>query len=492
MRPWAPPPGTIAEFRLKDDASAAAVASVGITIPRDGYCKLRLSDKRWPALLDALTAVLPGEDHLFTSNWFIEPEPKTADAEWFIPWPARELENVRTAPADLHYAYRRGLYLCSDRFIATIESHGLTGLDWLSLTECHPDDPRQWFELFATTPLGRGLDHPLFNRAAYEVGYKNRPFDMSRRHGQDSTRGGHDGLDRIDDPLLRRIIAASPPKQFNIRGPRRFVREFLPATDFAYCGWASDRDRGPGSDGRQARTICCNARARQILLDAGLLTAFRFQPLLIVAEADANAPILDREIDAPLPPPVYTPSEAAAERTRRAAAPLPPPPPRRPRLKFKSFDHAIRTLQHRLDNGTTSWLPAQRDPDAASILEAIALSDVTDAWRIISPLLPLRVVDEDEDGGSPFIFEMCAPRRNDWLPVATPEGRNKRPSSDDLVIGESPFGDDFTVRRTDPNWPRDARVYLWDHETASINRQWPGIVAFIAYLIDLCDRKARG
>lgn len=276
-------------------------------------------------------------------------------------------------------------------------------------------------------------------------------------------------------------------RHFSFRYRVRYCVERLPSTDFAYADWSWRADSAPGARGRLCRSICCNARARKVLIDAGLMRSSWLYPIQIVPAADAQAAILDDVIPYPLPLPVYTPEEAEVERARReklrAAAPRP-----ESGLTFDSVPAAIEFLEKRAASPRRAWTPAHEHPDFAKIVKSRLFKKPPVAWQLLAPWLPFEAVLEE--GEKQFWFTLCAPEWNTWL-IADEGDPDDIPSKHDLVIGQTPFGDWFSIRKGDPLLPADARIREWDHETSTPRDDWASVLGFAAHLIEIADRAAK-
>jgi hypothetical protein len=459
----------------------------GLSPPEIGHETMDLDDPRWPGLLDRLAD--PAFAGLLTIKacWVEEPPPRPDDPlAWFelSPGPT-EFRSPAKAPKSMHFGWREGVLYASGRFRDIVKNEGLSGLGWLPMENADAGDPA-WYEVYAEHPLGRGLDHPLIDRARLEEAKARDNFDPARRWGEPVAWARMFRSDAsIEHPVFNRLKAVSPPAFFRVDGPRRYVREHLPEADFAYCGWGFNRDTSPGYQGRPIRSICCSAGARQALIRGGVVKASRFETIAIIPAAAADVEILDRIIPHPLPPPVYTPREAAAERARRAA--IPSRPISRPRT-FATIQEALAELEHRIMERSATWRPARQHTSFPSIINSELFAKMPESWRRVAPLLPMSAA---ADGAEPFEFEMSEPAWNDWLDNDRQRDPDDAPSTSDLAFGRTDDGDWFAVRMDDPLLPADARVVHWDHETASIKDEWPTVAAFVAEIIAACDRAAQ-
>jgi hypothetical protein len=342
-----------------------------------------------------------------------------------------------------------------------------------------------WHEVYAENAIGRGLDHPLIDRGKLESTKRKDGFDMARRWGEPIAWFRH----LRDDTAIRNEGAAALAQPttgyFRVAGPSRFVREHLPDADFAYHGWGFRADTGPGHEGRPVRSICCNARARSVLIESGVMKAARFEAIATVNASEAVSEILDRIVTAPLPLPRYTPEEHAIERVRRDRVLASRTPPA-PRIRLESVNAAIDHLSRRLGEGSLPWPPALGTAEYEQIRASALHPQTPRAWQHLARFLPLELSRRDQTTGETFDFMMQPPEWNEWLayePGASPP--DEQPSTDDLIIAITPYGDWYAFRNNDPLLPEDARIVRWDHETTLIGEEWPSVLAFVEYLLEL-------
>lgn len=180
----------------------------------------------------------------------------------------------------------------SEKCRAIIEKAGLTGLQFNWIPDVGHYQAPQWFHAMATEALGRGLDNPLVDpaRIFFPDHIKDRYSFESWRFGQTNVSKNNVRQNaRLGIPLADQLINLSPSLEFSIRGFRQMLRQFLPDTDFAYI-WHWEP------------SLCCNARAREVLLDNGLLSQNDFVPIWIWDEAPEGALVLDTPNASPVPP----------------------------------------------------------------------------------------------------------------------------------------------------------------------------------------------
>lgn len=513
MFEWTPPPRSIAVLSIDafDGPYHESLAAPGrMTVTQcdvaladfldrfrlkrsESFIKIPVDD---PRLVDVLSALAESRDKRMLrlkAGWIEEPSPRASDSHaWFeLSTGPTEFKSPRRASAGSHFAWRDGQHVASEAFRCAVRDAGLTGLAWLPLEDACADDPVQWHEVYAEHPIGRGLDHPLVDRGKLDASKLKYGFDMMRRWGEPIAWFKH----LRDEVVIRSegAIALATPTTANFRvaGPYRFVREYLPHTDFAYRGWGFARDKGPGHKGRPVRSISCNARARAGLIESGVMKPTRFRPLATVADRDAGAEILDRVISGPIPPPVYTHEEALVELAKRERS-LASRVRSASSISFDDLGAAIEHLSRRLREGSLPWIPSGNTAAFDKTRASELFARTPTAWQRLTPYLPLEFSVIDPDDGNTFDFVLQPPEWNEWLAYAPGERPpDEEPSAEDLVIARTPYGDWYAFRKTDPLLPHDARIVRWDHETMQIGEEWASVAALVALLLDLGLRAQR-
>ncbi|MBX3404043.1 MAG: hypothetical protein KF699_11595 [Phycisphaeraceae bacterium] len=452
------------------------------------FARLPVADPRGPSLVKEISALQEERVARLRSAWVEEPDPQFDLADWYeLHSGTSEWKSAKRARPGQHYGWRDGQQVCSRRFVEVVREHGLTGLEFLPLGDKPYADVDPWFEVYATQPIGRGLDLPLLDSVKHTAKLISGKFELTRRWGEPIVWQSFIREDaHFADPFIRSLLAVSPP-YFRIAGKRRFVREHLPMTNFAYTGWGFNRDKGYGFEGRPIRALCCDRSTCDILMRAGLMKKSLLVPLNVVDSSQAQAEILDLTIEGPIPPPVYLPDEAARERSRREA--LIAHQTVESSLTLRTFAEASEHLKNRLSNGTASWSPAADDPEFVAMTKTRLWKRTPRAWQQVAGLLPLEFEFHDHANSELIGFALAEPRWNDWLSDSEDDrDADERPSQKDLVIARTMWGDWYCVRKGDPLLPDDARVRHWDHETLSVSEEWPNIAAFVSSVIDWCDR----
>jgi len=209
----------------------------------------------------------------------------------------------------------------SDAFVAAVRRAGLTGVSFLRCAKKGRKAGPWWFAALPDHSLGRGLDHPWFDRQRWirDVG-----GDRSKRSSPLAT--GQHYFHQCwlrDDPgtgreLLQKLLdlCPMPPARTPLQGlelltvPRYWTQAF-PDADFAYLHFGED---GPNRVGKilRFRQLAVSRKARQALVDEGLFSPTSFLPFRSVDTPETGVEILDRR-HAPLPP-MYTAEELAVLR----------------------------------------------------------------------------------------------------------------------------------------------------------------------------------
>lgn len=480
------------EYVMKQHAADLFFESLGVKKQKFRQRQLRVDDARTPDIIDQILDLCARREFAIAAAWVEEPRPtdkKPGHEVWYkLKTGPTDYKRVAKIPNVCHFEYFEYGEIASDEFVRFVRESGLKGLATLPLVESRDDDPRVWREVYAEKAIGRGIDHPAIDPDKLEKEQlRNRGWTPACRKGEACAWQAlfWDDLS-IDEPIVAKLAAIRPP-HFRLVEPKRFCLERLPSTDFAYIDWGFKADTGSGARARWGRSICCNARARKVLIDAGLMKPSRFEPIQIVPAADAQSAILDDVIPYPLPLPVYTPEEAEVERRRReqlrAAAPCP-----KPGLTFDSVPAAIQFLEKRAASPKRAWAPAHEHPDFAKIAKSKLFKKTPTAWQLLAPWLPFEAVLEE--GDEQFWFTLSKPEWNTWL-IADEGDPDDIPSKHDVVIGTTPFGDWFSFRKSDPLLPGDARIREWDHETSTPRDDWASALGFAAHLVEIADRAAK-
>jgi len=212
----------------------------------------------------------------------------------------------------------------SDQFVAAYEQLGLNGLDFLRCRNSGRKPGPPWFAALPKHFLGKGLDHPWFDRERWvtHVAHDSTRRTTSIDTGQSTF---HQFCLRRHEaerhPALIKLLTLCPEPvepgsglfglQFQMV-PRYFAGA-QPASDFAYVPWGED---GPNRVGKMLRfrMLAVRRRARQALTEAGLFKDRDFAGVRSIALVEPGIEVLDGRGDAPGP--MYTEAELAALKAR--------------------------------------------------------------------------------------------------------------------------------------------------------------------------------
>lgn len=212
----------------------------------------------------------------------------------------------------------------SDRFFSVYEQAGLSGLDFLRCRNSGRKAGPQWFVALPKDFLGKGLDHPWFDRQRWvsHVAHDSRKRTTSIDTGQSTFHQFWLRTDHAErDALLVKLLTLCPQPaepgaalfglQFQM--VPRYLAASQPDSDFAYVPWGED---GPNRVGKMLRfrLLAVRRRARQALTEAGLFKDRDFVRVRSIASIEPGVEILDGRADGPGP--MYTETELATLRAR--------------------------------------------------------------------------------------------------------------------------------------------------------------------------------
>ena len=203
----------------------------------------------------------------------------------------------------------------SAAFVEACQARRLRGISFLQCKNRGRKPGKPWFVALPDHFLGRGLDHPWFDRAKWVPRVGNHPNRRTSAVNIGQSQFHQRFLrDDVSHPVLDAMLRLSPQNPsyssiegFHLVGIPRYWSGVVPDADFAFIPWGED---GPNREGKRLRfrqlMIARNARAA--LIEAGLFDQKAFLPVTIVPDA-APEQILDRNA-APIPP-MYSIAELA-------------------------------------------------------------------------------------------------------------------------------------------------------------------------------------
>jgi hypothetical protein len=460
----------------------------------------------------------PGSGHL---SFWLEDD-AAAPLEWFELDPVRTFPIRRSAPVkefsagDLpqgcHVAHGGWEQYVSESFKAAVEEEGLSGLELLWVRDVGRYRAPQWFEAMAVAALGRGLDHPWFDRAAFEAWWRSggdtlplieRTIATSPGGERESWEAKRTGLLRkradlatsaarrfgarqfdnrfvkdgagFAEPAPNRILRLFPSQDrltsLSIAGPPIVLRQFLPPTDFAFSWgeWEGQARDEPDMGGR----LCFNRRARNLLLRRKLVQPRECRGVLVVEGPPPGAPVFD----APgFPPPARLTAEelarfrfAESRDWERFLA-----RPRKERAvtleaSLKRLKAARRTRRDEFGKPARAAALDEAEAELGRALPAAwrELLQIADGGEPDSDDEPCRVVASAELAG--FHRETVA-----WV-----EHTEGRPDRERLYVGHWQAGDLLALHVPPGDRLGDSAVVRVSHEELIEDRRWPSIAQFI-------------
>lgn len=393
-------------------------------------------------------------------------------AEWFEVHTTTQLDGYSPLKADrirpgIHVISSNtwdSLHYVSEKFKKAVEANGLTGVQFVWIKDNGKYQAPQWFAPVPTAFLGRGVDHPWFDRRKADALLRkneNRSlFDVGRFYlDPEEMRSRVQFGDPVKDRLLKHY-----GDKLRIVGTRTYLRKHLPSTDFAFYLTYHDDSGG----------WCINRRARDILVNAKVLLPKECFPVLVVDELPQGAEDLDAK--RPGTPTPFEREFPAEERKKAAAgfAELQKKP--KPVREAKIADSLKLLKQTRKRSPESLKKPAK--PDKITALQEQMQYKLPDAWLSV-----LAISDGGDLSGDCYLvpsaelpeYAKTWPER--WAFV----GADKR--KDLLHFAAHGTGDSYAFVTSRTTKEGECPVVLISHETGQEERNWPTIAAFVEDVI---------
>jgi hypothetical protein len=261
-----------------------------------------------------LTELLSPEE-TEAADWFLLVTP-TADDSFSLwdDYPAYK-------PGSLPRAHALNHTFVSQAFVEACERRKLHGISFLRCRNAGRKAGAAWFAALPGHSLGRGLDHPWFDRRAWigDVGAHPAKRSSPLEVGQNCFHQRWLRPDLRPDETLKPVLELFSRPAADDSGLSglsfvtvpRYWAGALPEADFAYVPWGED---GPNREGKilRFRQLMVGREARRALIESGLVAAKSLLAVRSVAAPEPGVEVLDGRY--PAVAPMYTPNELDALR----------------------------------------------------------------------------------------------------------------------------------------------------------------------------------
>jgi hypothetical protein len=375
-----------------------------------------------------------------------------------------------------------GVYV-SERFKTCVKKNRLTGIEFLWVRDTGKYQATQWYLPICHKCLGRGLDHQWINiRRLTEGGYLL--LDPKERHGTRATAGEYMKDDALSgNALLKDLLPLVKSMECLKRAPGldltcRFLRSYLPDTDFAYTieSW------GQGSKATHPhRGLAMNRRARDLLKTNRLVSEKECKAAIILNEPPEGVDNLDEK---------YGPAEPAFSAVQIAnlreweakvwAEYLAhPKPPRAPDLK-RSLS-LLRARKRQTPKEFAKPASAKAIEEAAKTLGR----KIPVAWQQVLRITNGARIDKNPLAAGQACIIMPVKDLAEWRRTESEyyKGIGAELPESMLFIIHTELGDSIWLDTSQERPDGGCRVVLMSHETGEEERDWPTIAEFLDELL---------
>jgi hypothetical protein len=305
-----------------DKEHQARLRSLGARVTSRGDCEAELTPTRATELLKLLRrwrsegARVNGfglneeltDDDETPVEWFIlDPTGHNRGSDGFVSF-AWDLQEPILAD-DVHLKCRADrmkpgvhvtgwspLLYVSEHFKEVVEANQLTGIEFVWCRDVGKYLAPQWFLPVCGSCLGRGVDHPWIDTAKLS-GVGDQAIGPRGRHGQSSAFAEQYRRDAgPEDPVVKSLLRLLRPMELLKRPPDfdsfpRFLRKYLPDTDFAFT---IEDMGGEGGYHARRRGLAMNRKARDVLKTNRIVTDDLCEPVMILNRCPKGVENLDR------------------------------------------------------------------------------------------------------------------------------------------------------------------------------------------------------
>lgn len=397
-----------------------------------------------------------------------------ASAEWFLVRPVHKAASpIWKTPPRHHWITDVARVASSDEALRALRESGCTGIEGVPNKANKPDS--RWMIVYATQPVGRGLDHPWLDTDAWEQSDRC-PRCPTCRNGVSCFSWRH--MDRERAPHVISLLADLDAGGVAETLPR-LLRRALPQTDFAYS-WHHNThacaviDNLPDyAEIRPNRVLYCSRRARGVLLEGGFAKPADFVPAVVVERPEPGQALLD-ESGAALPLPALTPEEHTA-RCKAAGVTT--------EVLGAAAALSIDELRERL----RTQCPLKGRSLSESAEEAIVAATTSGTVIPLSYAHLAHAIDRRSYRVNDDSVTFVALNKLRTFTDAERPGLTcgDEPIPPGLVaFGSIPNGDTLYFATASSHMPGDCEVLLFDHETSQFAREWPSVLAFFTELVE--------
>lgn len=244
--------------------------------------------------LDKLKQYSESRKMLFSKNCAYE-QVYEGDSAWYKYLPLKSIETTEyigrvisckaaNIPSNLHAGIGFDAHIfVSERFKKIVEENNLTGLEFLWCKDTGRYAPaQQWYMAIATQFVGRGLDAPWLDADSEKLSKSLKFPNGLGRIGVNKLFPAKCLLkDAQLPPRLEKYLSMCQLDKFTMSFPERFLRQYLPSTDFAFgyfSGWQG---------------LYISKRAKDILMQSHIINENEIEPLIILDELPVGAMLLD-------------------------------------------------------------------------------------------------------------------------------------------------------------------------------------------------------
>jgi len=374
----------------------------------------------------------------------------------------------------------------SERFKAIVESHRLTGIEFVWCRDIGKYRAPQWYYPVCRECLGRGVDDPWIDTSKLS-GVGLETLDARGRRGQS---GASPQLYKRNagpsEPSVKKLLSLLRSMELLKRPPQfgavdRYLRKHLARTDFAatIADWS-------GEDGRffRHRGLAMNRQARDILKANRIVADENCIPVLVVNRPPKGVENLDRRYG-PVEP-AFSPEqlkrmreiEAAAWAKHRAS----PKPRRAPDLA-----RSLSLLRSR-KRGAPKCFAKPATPKAIAQAEKALVMKIPAGWqKVLQVSNGGRVDDSPLAADQACLFLSAEKLAKSRQTEAEYYGDIGATLSRSLLLAmQTEIGDSVWLDTAKKKPNGDCRVVLMSHETGDVDREWPTIAEFLEELLTAC------